>query len=70
MQRANKRWGRKTNRGLFLGWHYKKKDIEAKYQPQVAPIKSKLALRGKESLPADEKKLLRAELKTLTQQIV
>ncbi|AZQ44107.1 N-6 DNA methylase [Nonlabens ponticola] len=46
-----------------------KKDIEAKYQPQVAPIKSKLALRGKESLPADEKKLLRQELKTLTQQI-
>lgn len=46
-----------------------KKDIEAKYQPQVAPIKSKLALRGKESLPADEKKILRAELKTLTQQI-
>lgn len=46
-----------------------KKDIEAKYQPQVAPIKSKLALRGKESLPADEKKLLRQELKTLMQQI-
>ena len=24
------KWGRKTNRGLFLGWHYQKKDIEAK----------------------------------------
>lgn len=46
-----------------------KKDIEAKYQPQIAPIKSKLALRGKESLPADEKKELRAELKVLQQTV-
>lgn len=46
-----------------------KKDIEAKYQPQIAPIKSKLALRGKESLPADEKKELRAELKVLQQAV-
>ncbi|WP_370226553.1 N-6 DNA methylase [Mesoflavibacter sp.] len=46
-----------------------KKDIEAKYQPQIAPIKSKLALRGKEALPADEKKELRAELKVLQQTV-
>lgn len=46
-----------------------KKDIEAKYQPQIAPIKSKLALRGKEALPADEKKELRAELKVLQQAV-
>ena len=24
------KWGSKTSRGLFLGWHYKKKDIDAK----------------------------------------
>ncbi len=46
-----------------------KKNIEAKYQPQIAPIKSKLALRGKEALPADEKKELRAELKVLQQTV-
>ncbi|WP_445752787.1 N-6 DNA methylase [Polaribacter sp.] len=46
-----------------------KKDIEAKYQPQIAPIKSKLALRGKEALPADEKKELRTELKVLQQTV-
>lgn len=46
-----------------------KKDIEAKYQPQIAPIKSKLALRGKEAVPADEKKELRAELKVLQQTV-
>ncbi|CAM1368893.1 N-6 DNA methylase [Tenacibaculum litoreum] len=46
-----------------------KKDIEAKYQPQIAPIKSKLVLRGKEALPADEKKELRAELKVLQQTV-
>lgn len=46
-----------------------KKDIEAKYQAQIAPIKSKLALRGKEALPADEKKELRAELKVLQQTV-
>lgn len=46
-----------------------KKDIEAKYQPQIAPIKSKLALRGKEALPSDEKKELGAELKVLQQTV-
>lgn len=46
-----------------------KKDIEAKYQPQIAPIKSKLALRGKEAVSADEKKELRAALKVLQQTV-
>jgi len=46
-----------------------KKEMEAKYQPQIAPIKSKLALRGKEALTADEKKELRAELKQIEQTI-
>ena len=46
-----------------------KEDIEAKYQPQIAPIKSKLALRGKEAVSADEKKELRAELKVLQQTV-
>lgn len=46
-----------------------KRDMEAKYQPQIAPIKSKLALRGKEAVSADEKKELRAELKVLQQTV-
>lgn len=46
-----------------------KKDIGEKYQPQMGPIQSKLALRGKEALPADEKKRLRAELKVLQQTV-
>lgn len=44
-----------------------KKEVESKYQPQVALIKSKLALRGKEAVPANTKKELKAELKTLKQ---
>jgi len=46
-----------------------KEEINEKYQPQIAPIKSKLALRGKEAIPADEKKELRAELKVLQQTV-
>tara|TARA_R110002073_G_scaffold313380_3_gene485311 strand:+ start:19467 stop:21956 length:2490 start_codon:yes stop_codon:yes gene_type:complete len=30
------KWGSKTSRGLFLGWHYKKKDIDAKKEQDSA----------------------------------
>tara|TARA_R110002050_G_scaffold167946_2_gene299010 strand:- start:1994 stop:4261 length:2268 start_codon:yes stop_codon:yes gene_type:complete len=46
-----------------------KRVIEAKFQPQIAPVKSKLELRGKEAVSSDEKKELRAELKVLQQSV-
>lgn len=46
-----------------------KKEIEAKYQTQIASIKSRLVLRGKETLPADEKKELKTELKVFQENI-
>jgi len=46
-----------------------KKEIEAKYQVQIAAIKSKLALRGKEAISAVEKKQLNGDLKILKQTI-
>ena len=39
--------------------------IEAKYAEEVANIQQKLAKKGKEALPAEEKKQLRAELKNI-----
>lgn len=33
------KWGSKTNRGLFLGWHYKKKDKEAKKKQDTLATK-------------------------------
>ncbi len=44
-------------------------EIEEKYAPEIAPIKSKLALRGKEAPTSSEKKDLRKELKVLEQKI-
>lgn len=46
-----------------------KREIGLKYQAQIALIKSKLALRGKDALPADEKKELRIQLKALQQTV-
>ena len=39
--------------------------IEAKYAEEIANIQQKLAKKGKEALPAEEKKQLRAELKNI-----
>ena len=47
-----------------------KKEIELKYAPEITPIKSKLALRGKEAPSSDDKKKLRKELKDIEQKIV
>ena len=46
-----------------------KKEIEAKYAPEIKPIKAKLLLQGKEAPSATEKKELRAELKNLENQM-
>lgn len=42
-----------------------KKEITEKYKPQTQAIKDKLALRGKEALPKDEKAKLKEELKQI-----
>ncbi|MDT8413638.1 MAG: N-6 DNA methylase [Vicingaceae bacterium] len=44
-----------------------KKEIEDKYKPQIAPINSKLTLKGKYALSKEEKSELRAELKQIQQ---
>jgi len=44
-------------------------EIEEKYASEIAPIKSKLTLRGKEAPTSSEKKDLRKELKVLEQKI-
>ncbi|MGV4585242.1 N-6 DNA methylase [Ornithobacterium rhinotracheale] len=41
------------------------KEITEKYKPQTEPIKEQLKLKGKESLPKEEKQKLRAELKQI-----
>ena len=46
-----------------------KNEIEKKYQPEIRPIKEKLALRGKEALSPQDKKELKSELKELENQM-
>jgi len=45
------------------------KDITKKYEPETKPVKEKLALKGKEAIPIEEKILLNAELKKLEEKI-
>ncbi|MBL4605027.1 MAG: hypothetical protein JKY02_05025 [Flavobacteriaceae bacterium] len=40
-KRIPTKWGSKTNRGLFLGWHYQKKDIDAKKEQDSAVAEDK-----------------------------
>ncbi|MFL0110601.1 N-6 DNA methylase [Tenacibaculum maritimum] len=47
-----------------------KVEIEKKYASELAPIESKLALRGKEAPSAEEKKQLRKDLKIINEKIV
>ncbi|CAA0159357.1 N-6 DNA methylase [Tenacibaculum maritimum] len=47
-----------------------KVEIEEKYASELAPIESKLALRGKEAPSAEEKKQLRKDLKVINEKIV
>jgi len=42
-----------------------KEEIEAKYFDEINPIEEQLKLKGKEALKAEEKKILRAELKAI-----
>ncbi len=42
-----------------------KTEITKKYEPQIKPIEQKLALKGKEAIPAKEKKELKSQLKEL-----
>ena len=46
-----------------------KKEIEKKYSSQIKPIKTKLALRGKDAPSTEAKKLLRKELKVLEEKV-
>lgn len=36
------KWGSKNSRGLFLGWHYKKKDIDAKKEKDSVAAKDEM----------------------------
>ncbi|MCF2873347.1 MULTISPECIES: N-6 DNA methylase [unclassified Tenacibaculum] len=47
-----------------------KVEIEEKYASELAPIESKLGLRGKEAPSAEEKKQLRKDLKVINEKIV
>ncbi|MFY0630579.1 MAG: hypothetical protein JXR05_09370 [Flavobacteriaceae bacterium] len=40
-KRVPTKWGSKTNRGLFLGWHYQKKDMDAKKEQDSAVAEDK-----------------------------
>ena len=40
-KRIPTKWGNKISRGLFLGWHYKKKDIDAKKEQDSAVAEDK-----------------------------
>lgn len=40
-KRIPTKWGSKISRGLFLGWHYKKKDIDAKKEQDSAVAEDK-----------------------------
>jgi type I restriction enzyme M protein len=46
-----------------------KTEITKKYETQIKPIEQKLSLRGKEAIPATEKKELKAQLKELQNKI-
>jgi type I restriction enzyme M protein len=46
-----------------------KAEITKKYESQLKPIEQKLVLRGKEAIPANEKKELKAQLKELQNKI-
>ncbi|TVZ07843.1 type I restriction enzyme M protein [Cellulophaga sp. RHA_52] len=47
-----------------------KKQIEEEYASQISPLKSKLALRGKDAPSAEDKKKLRKELKEIEQKMI
>lgn len=47
-----------------------KKQIEEDYASQISPLKSKLALRGKDAPSAEDKKKLRKELKEIEQKMI